>query len=347
MRKSDFDYTLPTELIAQCPLAERGASRLLVLDPAQPAPIDSEFKALPQWLRAGDLLVLNDTRVLPARLFGRKSSGGAVELLLERLIDAHNGWFHLRVSKKPAPGASIEVEGGLRLRVITREGALFHLRWQDPVGDLADALERIGHIPLPPYIEREDDGADRERYQTVYARERGSVAAPTAGLHFDQAMLERLREQGIEHCFVTLHVGAGTFQSLREESLDKVVLHREWCRVPPAVVAAIEAARARGGRVIAVGTTSTRTLESAAQDGVLRPYEGETQLFIAPGYRFRVIDGLITNFHLPQSSLLMLVAALAGRERVLAAYRHAVAQRYRFFSYGDACLVWPAVEDAA
>lgn len=340
MRKQDFDYTLPPELIAQAPLAERSASRLLVMDPAAGHYTDSTIRELPGWLRAGDLLVFNDTRVWPARLHGRKRTGGEVELLLERLLAPDRGLFHIKVSKKPKPGAVIEIARGCALQVLGRDGELFDLRSVDG-SDIQTLLARHGHVPLPPYIERPDEAADQERYQTVYAREAGSAAAPTAGLHFDEALLAALAARGIGIDYVTLHVGAGTFQSLREDELDKVVLHREWCRVRPELVAKIAATKAAGGRVIAVGTTATRTLESAAAGGELAPFEGDTQLFIRPGYAFHVIDGLVTNFHLPQSSLLMLVCALAGTEFTLSAYRHAVERRYRFFSYGDACLVLP------
>jgi S-adenosylmethionine:tRNA ribosyltransferase-isomerase len=340
VRKQDFDYHLPPELIAQAPLPERSASRLLVLDRATEAIHDSSVRELPQWLRAGDLLVFNDTRVWPARLLGRKDSGGAVELLLERLADADRGWFHLGVSKKPKPGGRIVVAGDCVFEVVEREGPLFLLRTVDG-SDIPMHLARHGHVPLPPYIDRNDTPGDHQRYQTVFARDPGSAAAPTAGLHFDDALLAELQEQGVGIDFVTLHVGAGTFQNLREDELDRVVLHREWCRVGSALVERIAATKAAGGRVIAVGTTATRTLESAAASGQLRPFEGDTQLFIRPGSVFRVLDGLITNFHLPQSSLLMLVCALAGSEFVLGAYQHAVAERYRFFSYGDACLVLP------
>ncbi len=340
MRKQDFDYTLPPELIAQAPLAERSASRLLVMDPASGERTDSTIRQLPAWLRAGDLLVFNDTRVWPARLHGRKRTGGEVELLLERLLAPDRGLFHIKVSKKPKPGAVIEIDHGCAFQVLGRDGALFDLRSVDG-SDIQTLLARHGHVPLPPYIARPDEAADQERYQTVYAREAGSAAAPTAGLHFDEALLAALAARGIGTDYVTLHVGAGTVPSLREDELDKVVLHREWCRVSPALVERIRATKAAGGRVIAVGTTATRTLESAAASGELAPFEGDTQLFIRPGYAFRVIDGLVTNFHLPQSSLLMLVCALAGTEFTLACYRHAVAERYRFFSYGDACLVLP------
>ncbi len=340
MRKQEFDYELPHELIAQAPLPERSASRLLVLDAATRSITDSTMRALPDWLRAGDLLVFNDTRVWPARLRGHKESGGAVELLLERLVAADRGWFHLGVSKKPKAGGIIVVAEDCRFEVLGRDGPLFLLRSVDG-NDIPELLARHGHVPLPPYIERSDDAGDRERYQTVFARDPGSAAAPTAGLHFDAALLAALAERGVACDYVTLHVGAGTFQNLREDDLDQVVLHREWCRVSPQVVARIDSVKAAGGRVIAVGTTATRTLESAARSGTLQPFEGDTRLFIRPGFEFRVIDGLITNFHLPQSSLLMLVCALAGTEFVLGAYRHAVAERYRFFSYGDACLIVP------
>ncbi len=340
MRKQDFDYHLPPELMAQAPLPERSASRLLVLDRATGETHDSTMRQLPQWLRAGDLLVFNDTRVWPARLLGHKDSGGAVELLLERLADADRGWFHLGVSKKPKPGGRIVVAEDCGFEVLERDGPLFLLRTLDG-SDIPAHLARHGHVPLPPYIERSDTPGDHQRYQTVFARDPGSAAAPTAGLHFDDGLLAELQGQGVGIDFVTLHVGAGTFQNLREDELDRVVLHREWCRVGAALVERIAATRAAGGRVIAVGTTATRTLESAAAGGELQAFEGDTQLFIRPGSEFRVIDGLITNFHLPQSSLLMLVCALAGTEFVLAAYQHAVAERYRFFSYGDACLVLP------
>jgi S-adenosylmethionine:tRNA ribosyltransferase-isomerase len=340
MRKQDFDYALPHELIAQAPLPERSASRLLVLDPAAQSIGDSTIRALPDWLRAGDLLVFNDTRVWPARLLGHKASGGAVEMLLERLVAADRGWFHLGVSKKPKSGGRIVVAQDCQFEVIERDGPLFLLRSVDGA-DVADLLARHGHVPLPPYIERSDDAGDRERYQTVFARDPGSAAAPTAGLHFDHELLAQLRQHDVGIDYVTLHVGAGTFQNLREDDLDRVVLHREWCRVSPQLVQRIADTKAAGGRVLAVGTTATRTLESAARGGTLQAFEGDTQLFIRPGFQFRVIDGLITNFHLPESSLLMLVCALAGTDFVLNAYRHAVAERYRFFSYGDACLIVP------
>ncbi len=335
MRKQDFDFVLPDELIAQAPLPQRSASRLLVGHIDARTLTDQSIRDLPELLVPGDLLVVNDTRVWPARLFGRKASGGQVELLLERQIDASTGLFHLRVSKKPKPGETIIV-GEFALTVSERIDALFALYCTH--GTLDQILQQHGHMPLPPYVTRADDAADRERYQTVFAREAGSAAAPTAGLHFDAPLLDALAARGIARTAITLHVGAGTFQNLREDELDKVVLHREWLHVPQEAVNAVNACKARGGRVIAVGTTATRALETAACDGTLATYSGETQLFIRPGYRFAVIDGLLTNFHLPQSSLLMLVSAFAGHEFVLHAYAHAVRERYRFFSYGDASL---------
>ncbi len=339
MRKQDFDFILPPELIAQQPLPERADSRLLVIDAANHALVHSRFRNIGDWLRPGDLLVLNDTRVWNARLYGTKASGGRVELLLERLTSTDQGWFHIRVSKKPKPGQQIMI-GQQALIVEARDDALFALRMADG-SSITELLAREGHVPLPPYIDRADVISDRERYQTVFAREAGSAAAPTAGLHFDSALLQSLAASGVDQAFLTLHVGAGTYQNLREDALDRVVLHREWCSVSAALVARIEATKAAGGRVIAVGTTAARSLESAAQSGRLAPFEGDTQLFIWPGFEFKVVDALITNFHLPQSSLLMLVCAFAGTKTVLDAYDTAVGEAYRFFSYGDACLVFP------
>ncbi|BBD80134.1 S-adenosylmethionine:tRNA ribosyltransferase-isomerase [Aerosticca soli] len=340
LKKSDFDFALPPELIAQAPLPERSASRLLVLDvPAQRFE-DRRFRDLTELLRPGDLLVFNDTRVLPARLYGRKESGGAVEILIERVTGAHEATVQLRVSKKPAPGARIELADGSFACVLGREDAFFRLHFESPE-PLEKLLAKLGEMPLPPYIARPAGADDLERYQTVYARSPGAVAAPTAGLHFDEPLLDALRARGVDAGYVTLHVGAGTFQPMRTEHLHEHRMHREWLNVGAALVEKIQRTRAAGGRVIAVGTTVVRALESAIVDGVLRPFAGETQIFIFPGYHITSIDGLITNFHLPQSTLLMLVSALAGREFVLAAYRHAVAQRYRFFSYGDAMLILP------
>ena len=340
MKKSDFDFHLPPELIAQAPLPERSASRLLLLDVERQTLQDRLFRDLPGLLRAGDLLIFNDTRVLPARLYGRKESGGAVEILLERVTGAHEAIAQLGVSKKPKEGGRIELADGSHAVVLGRDGPFFRLRFES-TEPLERLLRRLGEMPLPPYIERHADAADMERYQTVYAREPGAVAAPTAGLHFDEATLATLRAQGVEFGYVTLHVGAGTFQPVRSEDIKDHQMHREWLNVGAGLVEQVRKTRARGGRVIAVGTTVVRALESASRDGQLMPFAGETQIFIFPGYRFSSIDGLITNFHLPQSTLLMLVSALAGREFVLQAYRHAVEQRYRFFSYGDAMMILP------
>jgi S-adenosylmethionine:tRNA ribosyltransferase-isomerase len=338
LRRSDFDYELPTELIAQRPLPQRGASRLLALDGPSGAIRDLRFQDLPDLLRPGDLLVFNDTRVIPARLFGRKPTGGRVEILIERLVDSGQGpseaWAQVRASKALRPGGLVLLEGGERLEVRGRDDDLFLLRGVD--ADIPTLLQRHGHMPLPPYIERADEAADQERYQTLYAERDGAVAAPTAGLHFDDAMLARLPGLGVATARVTLHVGAGTFQPVREEDLDRHRMHAEWLEVGPATCAAVAAARARGGRVVAVGTTTVRSLETAAVDGELRPFRGDSRLFIRPGYRFRAVDAMLTNFHLPQSTLLMLVSAFAGHREIMAAYRHAVAARYRFFSYGDA-----------
>ena len=334
MRRSDFRYALPPELIAQYPAPERGESALLVLDGATGAVADRAFRDLPELLRPGDLLVLNDTRVIPARLLGRKATGGAVEVLVERVLDETRALAHVRSSRAPKAGTVLELEGQVRAEVAGREGALFLLVFDPPVHQ---ALQAHGRIPLPPYIEREPGEADRERYQTVFARRDGAVAAPTAGLHFDPPMLERLEAGGVGAAYVTLHVGAGTFQPVRSEDLSEHTMHSEYIEVSEGLCQQVAAARERGGRVVAVGTTVVRCLESAAdRDGVLRPYTGETDIFIRPGYRFRAVDAMITNFHLPESTLLMLVCAFAGYEPVMAAYRHAVAKRYRFFSYGDA-----------
>ena len=338
MRKSDFHYDLPPELIAQAPAEPRGASRLLCLDGASGALADRRFADLPQWLRAGDLLVFNDTRVIPARLIGAKDSGGKVEALIERPLDERRCLAQLRVSKTPRPGQRITLDCGAGLTVVARRGEFFELA-TDAEDTLAALLDTCGHVPLPPYIARRDERADRERYQTVYARHAGAVAAPTAGLHFDAAMLETLARRGVERAMVTLHVGAGTFQPLRVESVADHRMHSEWLEIDAATAAAVNAARAAGRRVVAVGTTVVRALESAARDGRVEPVRGETDIFIYPGYRFRIVDALLTNFHLPESTLLMLVCAFAGTGPVLEAYRHAVRCRYRFFSYGDAMFV--------
>jgi S-adenosylmethionine:tRNA ribosyltransferase-isomerase len=336
MRRADFHYGLPEELIAQAPLGERSASRLLIVDGAAGSWRDGCFRELPGLLKPGDLLVLNDTRVIPARAFGRKASGGRVELLVERLDGERGALGQLRVSKPPAPGTRLHFDGGATATVKGRggrDGDLFELVFDRPV---LPWLEDCGRMPLPPYIRRAADDADRARYQTVYGRAPGAVAAPTAGLHFDEALLAELARRGIATARVTLHVGAGTFQPVRTEDPARASPARRAGDRGPGRLRGDRAARARGGRIVAVGTTVVRSLEAAAAGGELVPFEGETELFILPGYRFRVVDALVTNFHLPESSLLMLVCAFAGTDTVLGAYRHAVAARYRFFSYGDA-----------
>lgn len=334
MRRSDFRYSLPPGLIAQRPRPERGASRLLALDGLDASLQDLQFRDLPGLLRPGDLLVFNNTRVIRARLFGHKDTGGRVEVLIERLLSANEALAQIRASKSPKAGRLIRLAEGERLLVIGREGELYRL--QTLGAPFHPLLEGQGHLPLPPYIERPDDARDAERYQTVYGTREGAVAAPTAGLHFDRAMLDLLDRQGIARAEVTLHVGAGTFQPVRVEDLDRHAMHSEWLEVDSSVCTQIESARARGGRVVAVGTTSVRSLETAAVQGTLRPFRGDSRLFIRPGYRFQVVDALITNFHLPESTLLMLVCAFGGYSQVLDAYRHAVGRGYRFFSYGDA-----------
>jgi len=333
---ADFDYDLPQELIAQFPLPERTASRLLVVDGAKLE--DRRFSDITQLLRAGDLLVFNDTRVLHARLHGIKDSGGRVEVLIERPIGRHEALAQIRASHAPWPGSRLVLEGTLEIRVVAREGAFYLLRFPGPE-DLVELLERHGKLPLPPYIQRHAEEADEARYQTVYARNRGSVAAPTAGLHFDAALMEVLRARGIDFAWLTLHVGAGTFQPVRVENLAQHRMHRERYVIPADTVAALAGARARGGRIVAVGTTSLRAMEAAAQEGEIHAGPGETELFILPGFRFRAADALITNFHLPKSTLLMLVSAFGGLENLRRAYAHAVAERYRFFSYGDAMFI--------
>ena len=348
---SDFDFALPPELIAQHPAAQRSAARLL---DARAVPLaDRVFHALPALLRTGDLLVLNDTRVMKARFFGEKASGGKLEMLVERVLEGNQVAVHLRVSKKPAPGDTMALHtapgqaDGLRATLLGRwpdaQGPLFHCVLSNDAGDDPYTLmERHGHMPLPPYISRQQSGVDpdaqedAQRYQTVFAKNPGAVAAPTAALHFDTALLAQLDAMGVQRAHVTLHVGAGTFQPVKTENLAQHRMHSEWYQVPQAAQDAIAACRSRGGRVVAVGTTTVRTLESWAASGV---QSGETSIFITPGFRFQLVDMLITNFHLPKSTLLMLISAFAGYEPVMAAYRHAIAQRYRFFSYGDAMLL--------
>jgi S-adenosylmethionine:tRNA ribosyltransferase-isomerase len=337
LKRNTFHFDLPSELIAQAPLPRRSDSRLLQLSLSGEALTDRRFRDLPGLLNPGDLLVFNDTRVIPARLFGRKVSGGRVEVMLERLLNDSECLAQLRVSKPLRTGGAILLEDGSRLLVEGREGEFFHLRLEGP--GLSVLMQKLGHMPLPPYITREDTEQDAERYQTVYAERPGAVAAPTAGLHFDEALLTALDDRGIGRSRVTLHVGAGTFQPVRVDNIEDHRMHAEYLEVPAATCKDVKRTRERGGRVIAVGTTAVRALETAAQGGELQPFAGDSRIFIYPGYRFRAIDGLITNFHLPESTLLMLVCALAGTEQALAAYRHAVKQRYRFFSYGDAMLI--------
>jgi len=337
LRLSDFDFTLPSELIAQRPAPERTSSRLLRV--AGNTLQDLAFSALPELLVAGDVLVFNDTRVVRSRLRARKPAphGGKIELMLERIVAPDQAWLQLRASHPPKAGATIDLPGGATATVLERDGRFVWLRFAIDT-PLEDYLERHAEVPLPPYIARAPDAADAERYQTVYARHAGAVAAPTAGLHFDQAMLERLSASGIVLAYVTLHVGAGTFQPVEDEDLSRHRMHSERFNIPAATVAALEKARAAGRSVIAVGTTSLRALESSAGDD-LRAGESETSLFITPGYRFRIVDRLLTNFHLPRSTLLMLVSAFAGYGAIRAAYAHAIEERYRFFSYGDAMLI--------
>jgi len=328
----DFDYPLPQELIAQTPLARRTDSRLLQVGPPL---TDLQFSDLPSLLGPGDLLIFNDTRVIHARLFGTKATGGQIEVMIERAVGSHEALAQIRASKSPKPGSRLLLEGALEVDVLGRAGEFFHLRFPADE-DLVVLLERHGRLPLPPYIERAAGDTDESRYQTVFARNPGSVAAPTAGLHFDDALLANLAGRGVNSAFVTLNVGAGTFQPVRVHDLSEHRMHTEAYFVPQATVDAIAAAKAAGHRVVCVGTTSMRALESAAHDGALKAGEAESDLFILPGYRFQVADALITNFHLPKSTLLMLVSAFAGMDTIRRAYAHAIERRYRFFSYGDA-----------
>ncbi len=345
MRRADFHFDLPDALIARHPAPERSASRLLHVDGASGTIVDRRFRDLPRLLRPGDTLVFNDTRVIPARLFGRKdASGGRVEVLLERLLGGARALVQLRASKGARPGTVVQLADGSTLQVVSRTDDFWTVEFEAAA---AAVFERLGEMPLPPYVDRPVEDTDRERYQTIYAREPGAVAAPTAGLHFDAATLHACREAGVEFAYVTLHVGAGTFQPVRVEDVREHRMHAESFEVPDATAATIAATRARGGRVIAVGTTAVRSLESAAADdpaGRVRASAGETRLFLTPGSRFRVVDALVTNFHLPESTLLMLVCAYAGRELVLRAYAQAIARQYRFFSYGDAMFVEPNVD---
>ena len=354
MQTTDFDYQLPEELIAHYPPARRGDSRLLCLERDTGSISHKQFSELPELLNPDDLLIFNNTRVIPARLFGQKESGGKVEVLVERILSKREALVQVRASKSPKAGSRLLFPNSTRsgafltgfapdtaitrATVLGRKDDFFHLQF-DCEASLVEYLEQVGHMPLPPYIKREDQLSDRERYQTVYGHVPGAVAAPTAGLHFDEELLETLDKKGVQRAFVTLHVGAGTFQPVRVTDVTQHKMHSEWLEVSESVVQQIQECRQRNGRVIAVGTTSVRSLETAAQDGTLAPYEGETDMFIYPGFEFRVVDAMITNFHLPQSTLLMLVSAFAGKEKILGAYERAVKENYRFFSYGDAMFI--------
>lgn len=346
MKVSDFNFELPEVLIAKYPKAERSASRLLVLDGANAehgnsALADKQFRDLLDYLVPGDLLVFNNTKVIPARMFGRKQTGGKLEILFERKLSEREFLAHVRSSKSPKAGSVIVLEDDTELEMLGREGALFKL--SAPAGtEVFELLHRLGHVPLPPYIDREDEALDSERYQTVYAEHPGSAAAPTAGLHFDEAFLAAMAEKGVDSAFVTLHVGAGTFQPVKVDDVSEHVMHAEYIEVSQQTADKVAHVKAAGGRVIAVGTTSCRSLEAASSSGQLQAFQGDTDIFIYPGYKFKTIDALVTNFHLPQSTLLMLVSALAGQEATMSAYQHAVAEGYRFFSYGDAMFVTAA-----
>lgn len=339
MKKSDFHYELPQALIAQAPSDERSASRLLLMRGPEGVLEDHRFTELPELLRAGDLLVFNNTRVLAARLLGKKQSGGKVEVLVERVLDPQRVLAQIRASKTPRPGTSLQLEGDVTAVVQAKHDGFYEIDFAPRA--VAEVLQQSGHMPLPPYIERPDREQDRERYQTVYATEPGAVAAPTAGLHFDEALLQRLEQKGIQSGFVTLHVGAGTFQPVRVDDIAEHRMHQEWCSIDADLCEQIRRTRGQGGRIVAVGTTSVRVLETAAHNGDIEPFSGDTDIFIRPGYQFRIVDALITNFHLPESTLLMLVSAFAGYDNIMQAYRHAIMQQYRFFSYGDAMLLMP------
>jgi len=338
MQLSDFTYDLPSELIAQEALEERSASRLLHLDTNQnpTQALDKQFNDILDLIHPKDLLIFNNTRVIPARLIGEKETGGKVEVMIERVLDNHRAMAHVRANKSPKAGGKLQLENEINAEVIARQDTLFEIEFEHKL-TVFELLEKYGHIPLPPYIERDDTDADKERYQTVFAEEVGAVAAPTAGLHFTPELLQELKDKGVETAKVTLHVGAGTFLPVRVDNLEEHVMHAEWVEVDQETCDAVEACKARGGKVVAVGTTSVRSLESAAkQTGSIRPFTGDTRLFITPGFKFNVVDAMITNFHVPESTLLMLVSAFSGYENIMNAYQHAVKERYRFFSYGDA-----------
>ncbi|MDH1469799.1 tRNA preQ1(34) S-adenosylmethionine ribosyltransferase-isomerase QueA [Shewanella sp. GD03713] len=340
MRVTDFSFDLPDELIARYPMAQRNASRLLTLDGNTGTLADKQFTDLLGMINPGDLMVFNNTRVIPARLFGQKASGGKLEILVERMLDDKRILAHVRSSKSPKVDSIIHLDGGYEMKMAARHDALFELELLSDL-TILEVLEAVGHMPLPPYIDRPDEDADKERYQTVYNQNPGAVAAPTAGLHFDDVMLDALKAKGVNIAFVTLHVGAGTFQPVRVDNVLEHKMHSEWANVPQDVVDLIVQTKAAGKRVVAVGTTSVRSLESAARasEGELKAFSGDTDIFIYPGYQFQIVDAMITNFHLPESTLIMLVSAFAGFDHVMAAYQHAITQKYRFFSYGDAMFV--------
>lgn len=339
MKVSDFNFELPNELIARYPSAQRSASRMLCLQGATGDIAHRQFADIVDLLNPGDLLVFNNTRVIPARLLGQKASGGKVEVLIERILDDHTALAHVRASKAPKPGTELILEGVVKATMVERADTLFKLEFNHSETVLT-LLENHGHMPLPPYIDRPDENQDKERYQTVYNEKPGAVAAPTAGLHFDEEILKKLQSKGVQFAYVTLHVGAGTFQPVRVDKIEEHQMHSEYAEVPQETVDAILTTRAKGKRVVAVGTTSVRSLESAAQatniEKVIQPYFSETDIFIYPGYEFRIVDSMITNFHLPESTLIMLVSAFCGKENILEAYQQAIDERYRFFSYGDA-----------
>ncbi len=340
MRVADFSFDLPEELIARYPKTDRTASRLMSLDGESGTINDETFTDLIAHISAGDLLVFNNTRVIPARMFGQKASGGKLEVLVERLLDEHRVLAHIRCSKSPKPGSEILLEGKVKATMVARHDALFELEFHGERSVLS-VLEDIGHMPLPPYIDRPDEESDKERYQTVYNEKPGAVAAPTAGLHFDDELMAKLKDKGVDFAFVTLHVGAGTFQPVKVDEIADHIMHAEYVEVPAQVVEQIKQTKANGGKVIAVGTTSVRSLESAAKAAIEKgesfsEFYGDTDIFITPGYEFQIVDALVTNFHLSESTLLMLVSAFSGYENIMTAYKHAVAEQYRFFSYGDA-----------
>lgn len=340
MRLQDFSYSLPDELIARKPAAVRSGSRLMMLDGDTGGVTHRQFTDILDVVESGDLMVFNDTRVIPARVFGKKASGGKLEILVERVVDEHNVLAHVRASKSPKAGSLLILQDGTQVQMVERVGAMFSLRFPDN-SSAFEVLERIGHMPLPPYIDRADDDEDKERYQTVYAKNKGAVAAPTAGLHFDDALLNQLHQKGVNTAFVTLHVGAGTFQPVRVDDVKTHKMHTEVMHVSQEVCDAIVSTKKAGKRVIAVGTTSVRCLESASVQGGVKPFSGDTDIFIYPGFQYQTVDAMVTNFHLPESTLLMLVSAFAGFKNTMNAYETAVEKKYRFFSYGDAMFITP------